>query len=423
MINQPRMRVRITHIDWRGGRPRFKPGPGLRALGYASRDLKHPDGTWFNHDEAFAESERIHAEAQSRRAARAAGQRLKRPAASSAGLTLGELSDALFDLPVFAREKIVDRKREEKGLARKTVAGYRKSAAAVQAACTRLAVARNAPSLWLVPARAILPKAAQALLDEIHAHSGLHQARACRAFLSQLWSRAGELNNPLSVNVWQQLKKLETPKGRLHPWEPEEFWHMLATADAMGRPEMADSFLLGALHGHRQTDRITLTGLGQVAGASHLTATQSKTGRTVVLRLGPLLQGRLAAAVARRARQQVSYPHLVIDETANTPWHPEGDHYRHVFAEVRAVAARSLPSCASLRDQDLRDTNQTWLDRAGTDPEIMALVAGHSAPRTLTAIQRRHYVAFNQHRADAAVDAITAYLMKHQPAAAQEGTL
>ena len=41
--------VRIRNIVWRGGRPRFEPGPSLRALGFAGEDLKHPDLRVVNH--------------------------------------------------------------------------------------------------------------------------------------------------------------------------------------------------------------------------------------------------------------------------------------------------------------------------------------------------------------------------------------
>lgn len=42
------------YVVWRDGRPRFTPSPQLRADGHRSRDLRHPDGTWFTFDEAAA---------------------------------------------------------------------------------------------------------------------------------------------------------------------------------------------------------------------------------------------------------------------------------------------------------------------------------------------------------------------------------
>ncbi|WP_127523631.1 GIY-YIG nuclease family protein [Mesorhizobium sp. Z1-4] len=42
------------HVVWRGGRPRFSPGPELRLAGYKSFDLRHEDGRWYTLDETVA---------------------------------------------------------------------------------------------------------------------------------------------------------------------------------------------------------------------------------------------------------------------------------------------------------------------------------------------------------------------------------
>jgi hypothetical protein len=41
------MSVKIRHLVWRDGRPRFSPGPVARWLGFDGKDLRHPDGAWF----------------------------------------------------------------------------------------------------------------------------------------------------------------------------------------------------------------------------------------------------------------------------------------------------------------------------------------------------------------------------------------
>lgn len=48
------MKVKVPYVAWRDGRPRFVPGPSLRSLGFAGRDLRHEDGRWFSADEAYA---------------------------------------------------------------------------------------------------------------------------------------------------------------------------------------------------------------------------------------------------------------------------------------------------------------------------------------------------------------------------------
>jgi Meiotically up-regulated gene 113 len=40
------------YVSWRGGRPRFTPGPSMRARGHNPLDLKHADGSWFTREQA-----------------------------------------------------------------------------------------------------------------------------------------------------------------------------------------------------------------------------------------------------------------------------------------------------------------------------------------------------------------------------------
>ncbi|TPN57179.1 GIY-YIG nuclease family protein [Mesorhizobium sp. B1-1-7] len=40
------------NVVWRCGRPRFSPGPELRATGHKGRDLRHEDGRWYSFGEA-----------------------------------------------------------------------------------------------------------------------------------------------------------------------------------------------------------------------------------------------------------------------------------------------------------------------------------------------------------------------------------
>ena len=47
-----KLEIRITHVAWRDGRPRFAPGPKLRRLGFKGEDLKREDGSWMDAQEA-----------------------------------------------------------------------------------------------------------------------------------------------------------------------------------------------------------------------------------------------------------------------------------------------------------------------------------------------------------------------------------
>jgi hypothetical protein len=405
-----------TREDWATAHPRFAPGPRLQRLGFKSQDMKHADGTWYSYEQATAFSKAVEAEAKSR-------QTSAKPAAvkttwASAGKTLSQLCHAVFDLPEFSGRDLVDGKRIRPPLAKTTVKNYRYCATVVEQAAARMQEAvRARDSLWHAPAAALTPALMQALLNEVERHSGLATARHVRAFLSQLWSRLGKKEPGVNRHLFEDLDTMPTSPGRVTPWEPDQFWHMVLTADAMGLPAMADNFVWGVLAGFRQADRITMTRASLTE--SHITITPGKTakktGAIVQVKYAGLLRERQDAAWARRKHWPVAWPQLIADEKQQRPWLQEGSHFRHTFAKLRAAAAATMPACATLRDQDLRDTQQTWLDRANTDPELMALAAGHSFNRKLTAMQKRHYVAQNQHRLDAAFDLLNAYLVKHRP--------
>jgi T5orf172 domain len=46
--------LKLPHIVWRDGRPRFSPGASVRKLGFGGKDLRHDDGRWFTAAEASA---------------------------------------------------------------------------------------------------------------------------------------------------------------------------------------------------------------------------------------------------------------------------------------------------------------------------------------------------------------------------------
>ena len=51
--------VKIKHIAWRKGRPRFVPSLSVRSLGFKGEDLRHESGAWFSAEEAKVFSDRI----------------------------------------------------------------------------------------------------------------------------------------------------------------------------------------------------------------------------------------------------------------------------------------------------------------------------------------------------------------------------
>jgi hypothetical protein len=402
-------RIAPRHIDMRPQangtfRPRFAPGARLRKLGHKSYDLKHPNGEWFSFEECHAFSRKIEAStAESRHPVETRGP------SSPHIKTLGQLCEIIFTLPEFNGGEAIG-KRITKGLSPKTVWGYRHNKNWVKAACDRLAQEPRAKGLnmWDAPANQFTPSAMQAIIDNVHEQSGLASARATRAFLSTLWTKLGAKEQGANPFIFKQLTRMETLEGTLAPWSVEQFLHMVATADANNRPELADMFIYGVLHGQRQSDRLVITIESETE--THITVKQSKRGKVVTLTKPAMLATRLEAAKKRRAKANVHWPHLFIDETAGRPWAKEGDHYRHVFAQIRDIAAITMPSCKTLLEKSLRATNQTWAAHAGTDPKVLAKMAGHS-PSSFAQLQKKHYVAPDQQQADAAVNLLEATII------------
>ncbi len=75
-------------------------------------------------------------------------------------------------------------------------------------------------------------------------------------------------------------------------------------------------------------------------------------------------------------RPESRITHLICHETTRRPW--AEDTFRHVFADIRARAANSLPGCAELLFRHLRHTAVTNLHSAGCDPGDIATISGHS---------------------------------------------
>jgi CHASE2 domain-containing sensor protein len=151
----------------------------------------------------------------------------------------------------------------------------------------------------------------------------------------------------------------------------------------------------------------------------------------VAIKETPQLTARLSAARARVAAIKLKLkmrdmPETVVDETTGRPYNEHT--YRHLFAEVRALAIQgsnehALAPCPSLafvnertgapdfkHDQDLRDTCVMLLDRAGNDLLSICDVTGHSYQSAQLIM--KHYRARNAARAGAAIDRLVAFISR-----------
>lgn len=380
--------VRIQHCIWRGGRPRFVPGPRLRALGHVGQDLRHGQGgAWFSAAEArgWIAAQLTPAAAQLTPAAPA------RPPAPRA-LTIGGLIEAwLAHKQRFADAAAAPggKRRRRRPLAPATFVGYRQKARVI---------AEVDGVAWCAPAAALRPHHALKLFEKIEEQRGLATAAGCNATLRAAYSWGllhGRLAG-LAVNPCKGLNQ-PTPEPRVRAGTPDEMRHLIATATAMGRADVAAAIVMGLWTAQRQKDRLALVDGPPIDGRRVFR--QSKTRAIAAIPDSPELSACLAALRERRRSWPVQPLHVLVDETARQPW--KADWYRHVFARVRDAAAAAMPSLTGFRDQDLRDTAVTWLARAECTVIEIAQITGHRLESVHQIL--RHYLAAHPEIADNAI--------------------
>ncbi len=421
------LKIRITHVVWRNGRPRFEPGPHLRDDGWKGEDLRHgPEihrpghpprkiGAWYTADEALAwVAEREKALVQRRRdilAAKAAKKSVPPIGAapvSGAWVTVEDLFEAWMKAPRMKGEATTEGRRTERTVAASTRSDY---------ATKRDVLGAFDPVLYGSPVDALTKPIVYDLYERLWTKRGLATSRGVVAVLSAAISwgmKKGKVK--LAVNPCHDLG-METPAPRLRCLTPTEVRALVAAADRIGRPEIGDAITLGVWTGQRQGDRLAMVDGGAMDGRRVFR--QRKTAAVVMIPDVPEVTARLEAMRARRRGWKVEHLEVVLDEKRHRPFQRE--HYSHTFAEVRAAAVAgvkdattgatlvaAVPSLADARDQDLRDTAVTWLARAGcTVPEICQ-ITGHtmqSAQQTL-----RHYLASHPEIADNAMKKLVAWM-------------
>jgi hypothetical protein len=414
------------HVKWRDGRPRFEPGRSLRLAGHKASDLRHDDGRWYSRGEAVDWSIRLPAVAARGQEGQAGAQ--GRPAGGK----------ALHARPpvrgLVPQQKIPAAGR--RGRARPPGARQDRLCAEDDPRLSPEGARRRGydPSLWAAPVDALTTPVMFGLYEELLAERGVATARGAIAVVSVAlaWGRKrGKFTFRMNQgqNPARQLD-MATPPPRVRFATRAEISALVAAADAAGRPEVGDAVLLGLWTGQRQGDRLALKERGMLNGRRIFR--QAKTGAIVAIRDVPELAARLNAASERRraaraeallaaatpeARAEVDarFAYVILDEAWDTRpatprqrWQPfRGQHYTHVFAEIRAAAAKACPTLADFHEADLRDTAVTWMALAGAEiPEIIS-VTGHS-PQSATQILK-HYLATHPEMADEAMRKMVAW--------------
>lgn len=431
----------IRNVNWRDGRPRFSPGPAMRAEGYAGTDLRWPDqvpqgwkpadlksgerfeGRWFTRGEAIDWSDAF----VSGRKARATAPKRRRTRPAKAGVSVAGMFEAWRQSPKF-------KKPRPEGYSPSTIEDYAQKARVME---------EDHPLIWAMPATAVTRPLLRAAFEQTQMKRGLATARGMILTVSAAFSWATLVGKVLRKDNPALKLQMSKPAPRVRFGSRAEIDGLVAMADAIGRPELGDGVLLAVWTGQRQGDRVAYLHKGVLHGRRHFR--QSKTGAIVAVLESPQLEARLSAAMARRAAAraeallaaasgasraaaEVRFGHVLLDETRWLPF--SGDHWSRSFADLRALLTAGLghnetpdealarhargkdprfnswrvapvPSVANLWDLDLRDTAVTWMALAGsTIPEIIA-VTGHDAETAHTIL--KHYLARHPEMADAAI--------------------
>lgn len=384
-----------AYFKWRDGRPRWEPGPGLRARGWRGRDLKTPAGEWLSYgraiDAAIALNDEVARAASNLPAARAAGPRAPKKIQRScrhlyemwvatpefqllAPKTRGDYEDKMrLFLADFEDEPVAC-------LSRKIVKGYWRRAFDGRGhpmANGIVAVVRT----WLTFA------------------------------VDEEWI---ETNPALKLGLPQVAPRVAF-------WSPAKLSAYVETADAIGMPSIADALIIALHSGQRQADVLAMP--PRLFG-ERLALTQFKRGALVDAPMTPQLQVRIAAIRERwKADDVAARETIVVCEGTGQAY--KGDYFRARFRVVRAAALerypaethahlhtaqRFQPALADLRFQDLRDTAVTRLAMAQCTLPQIASITGH-APDHITSVIK-HYLALDASLADQAIGLLTAWLSR-----------
>lgn len=367
------MKTHTPYLKWRVGRPRWEPGPGLRAAGFPGRDLKDGAGRWLDQSAAIAAADELNAQVAAWRTGAAPRRRKFREAQPER--TLDALWRAYQASPFWA------------DLAATTQRDYANKARVILDVMGGERVA------------AVRKSHMQALWQRLHTERGHAMANGVMAVARLLFSHA-LLHEWATDNPVKEIRMTGLPP-RLVVWTPSEIAHFIADADKAGDAEIADAVIIALHSGQRQGDVLALD-MPEIEGHRVLLR-QSKTGQRIAVPYTDALTERLADIRRRRNQGRVvaiagTRAHLIVDKRGE-PY--KSDWFRSEFRRVRSTAAEKMPSLLERQFLDLRDTAVTRLALAGcTLPEICA-ITGHQLATATHVL--KHYLALDDRMAAAGI--------------------
>lgn len=429
------------YLRWRDGRPRWelggKGGSELVKAGFRSRDLKDRAGQWLGLEAAIAEAARLNRQVDAWRRGEDVQAGGADPAEGSAvrpkgRLTIADMLDAYEKSPGFLGKARATQRvyRVYAGTLRKWLGDLEPGSIQPQDAAKlfdrlldvahwkeerRAAGDRRANHVWhdhflLLPRaqrEAVTARREEAMEEGEGQPKGYSAAFYTCAHMHLVWdwSRAGlglQAPNPFAR------MGLASPDGRVREISPDELAHLVATAEAMGRPDVADAFVIGVLTCQRRIDMCRLGWRIRETGRVQLV--QQKTGRPVDFRAPAQLMERLDASWARQKAAGTLRPDRILVTPSGSPYDYQPNVLSGYVREVRQKAAETMPSCADIVLHDARDTGVTWLFRSGLDLVRVCEISGHSLTDAETI--KKAYLKSNPELADQATDAMDAWLAR-----------
>lgn len=242
-------------------------------------------------------------------------------------------------------------------------------------------------------------------IEAVQAAKGARRARALRVMLSVLMGHA-ELRGwrPEGSNPCAGLRHIGTvsERSRVATWA--EFDAAVTAARALRRWSVVAALHLAVMAGQRQYDilrtapddffPVRIDGMARPVWVWQII--QSKRGKAVQIPIHRDAEGPLRLQLMRAADGPGT---LLWDEVTGKPYTP--DRFAHVWFQVRAAAAKSCPSIASLQWRDLRrtfgnlsraggaskgDTADVLGNTAATDPRLMRTYMASQLATTLRAV-------------------------------------
>lgn len=380
-------RESIPYFKWRGGRPRWEPGPSLRARGFKGRDLKDASGEWLGRGAAISAADAINRQIGDG----AAQSPSKSPSIKNSRaprITVKPRVCARTIIDLFEQMKrsakfSMERAEDEKGRKRRRIKKQTRD--------TYLSHMRIIEE-WggEVPVAALSLQTLENFYEKLIDTRGPSMANAIMRTFRLALNFAKDRLEWIDRNRVSQME-FEQVDGRRVIWSFEEIAAFIAAADASERPSLGDACVLAAITGLRLSDLLALQRLN-VSGAVVQVRT-SKTGKNAIIPVIRQLRERVTLA---HARQEITWPgvtaatEIVNDQTGR----PYVDRWRFSDAvrDVRAVAAQTVPSIADKTWADLRDTAVTWLFLAGcTDAEVAA-IQGRSLASVKAVLDKHYFV-------------------------------